>query len=162
MLHIYANAPHSPLILESKLTFAVHIDITIAKVNRMLGLLIRSMQTSRRQSRAPIDHRVMLRTFYAHVRSILEFGCVVWAGAAISHLERLERVQHKFLMLLARCSDKRSDNLDYLALLSHFSVRSIKSRFVQYDLMSLLHIHHARLDSRYCPQVHLISTFRAG
>ena len=58
-----------------------------------------------------------------------------------------QRVQHKFLMWLARCSDKRSDNLDYMALLTHFSVRSIKPRFVQYDLMFLFHIHHARLDS---------------
>ena len=135
------------VILDAKLTFAAHIDVTIAKANRMLGLLIRSMQTSRRQSRVPIDHRVMLCTCYAHVRSILEFGCVVWAGAAVSHLKRLERVQHKFLMWLARCSDKRSDNLDYMALRTHFSVRSIKSRFVQYDLMFLFHIHHARLDS---------------
>ena len=135
------------VILDSKLTFAAHIDTTIAKANRMLGLLIRSMQASRRHSRAPIDHKVMLCTFYAHVRSILEFGCVVWAGAAVSHLKRLERVQHKFLMWLASCSDKRSDNLDYLVLLSHFKVRSIKSRFVQHDLMFLFHVHHARLDS---------------
>ena len=42
-------------------------------------------------------------------------------------------MQHKFLIWLARYSDKRSDNLDYLALLLHFNVRSIKSRFVQYD-----------------------------
>ena len=135
------------VILDSKLTFAAHIDTTIAKANRMLGLLIRSMQASRRHSRAPIDHKVMLCTFYAHVRSIIEFGCVVWAGAAVSHLKRLERVQHKFLMWLASCSDKRSDNLDYLVLLSHFKVRSIKSRFVQHDLMFLFHVHHARLDS---------------
>ena len=113
----------------------------------MLGLLIRSMQASRRHCRAPIDHKVMLCTFYAHVRSILEFGCVVWAGAAVSHLKRLERVQHKCLMWLASCSDKRSDNFDYLVLLSHFKVRSIKSRFVQHDLMFLFHVHHARLDS---------------
>ena len=135
------------VILDSKLTFATHTDVTIAKANRMLGLIIRSMQLSRQHHRANLHHKTMLCTYYAHVRSILEFGCVVWAGAAVSHLKRLERVQHKFLMWLARYSDKRTDNLDYSFLLLHFNVRSMKSRFVQYDLMFLYHIHHARLDS---------------
>ena len=142
------------VILDTKLTFATHVDLTLAKANRMLGLILRSMQLSRRHNRGTFDHKSMLCTFYAHVRSILEFGCVVWAGAAVSHLKRLERVQHKFLIWLARYSDKRSDNLDYLALLLHFNVRSIKSRFVQYDLMFLFHIHHAKLDSAV-----LLSTF---
>ena len=135
------------VILDSKLTFAAHVDQTVAKANRMLGLIIRSMQLSRRYSRAAFDHKTMLCTYYAHVRSIIEYGCVIWAGAAASHLKRLERVQHKFLMWLARYSDRRSDDLDYLALLSHFKVRSIKSRFIQYDIMFLFHIHRGKLDN---------------
>ena len=55
--------------------------------------------------------------------------------------------QNNVQCILYCCSDKRSDNLDYLVLLSHFKVRSIKSRFVQHDLMFLFHVHHARLDS---------------
>ena len=105
----------------------------------MLGLIIRSMQLSRRYSRAAFDHKTMLCTYYAHVRSIIEYGCVIWAGADASHLKWLERVQHKFLMWLACYSDRRSDDLDYLALLSHFKVRSIKSRFIQYDIVFIPH-----------------------
>ena len=63
-------------------------------------------------------------------------------------------MQHQFLIWVAPYSDKHSDNLDYLILLLHFNVRSIKSRFVQYDLMFLCHIHHAKLDSAV-----LLSTF---
>ena len=135
------------VLLDAKLTFASHIDQTIAKSNRMLGLVIRSMQLSRRNNRARFDHKAMLSTYYAHVRSILEYGCIVWAGAAVTHLRRLERVQHKFLMWLARNADNPTDIFDYCALLSHFNVRSIKSRLAQYDLMFLHHIHHARIDS---------------
>ena len=113
----------------------------------MLGLVIRSMQLSRRHHRARFDHKAMLCTFYAHIRSTLEYGCVVWAGAAVTHLKRLERVQHKFLMWLASNSDNPIDSIDYRTLLSHFNVRSIKARFAQYDLMFIFHIHHARIDS---------------
>ena len=33
----------------------------------------------------------------SHVRSILEYGSIIWSDAAKSHIVRLERVQHKFL-----------------------------------------------------------------
>ena len=39
--------------------------------------------------------------FNAHVRSIMEFGSVIWGGVAKTHLSRLERIQHKFFMWLA-------------------------------------------------------------
>ena len=135
------------VILDAKLTFAAHVDHTIARASRMLGLIIRSMQLSRQHNRACFDHRTMLCTYYAHVRSILEYGCVVWSGAAATHLKRIERVQHRFVTWLARNSDKPTDSTDYGALLSHFNIRSMKSRFVQYDLMFLYNVHRARIDS---------------
>ena len=134
------------VLLDAKLTFASHVDLTVAKARRMLGLVIRSMQLSRRHNTTRFDHKAMLCTFYAHVRSILEYGCVVWSGAAVTHLKRLEKVQHKFLMWLARHSDKPTDMADYRSLLAHFNVRSIKARFAQYDLMFLFHIHHGKID----------------
>ena len=135
------------LLLGAKLTFASHIDCTTGRCNRMLGLVIRSMQLSRRHSRARLDHGAMLCTYYAHVRSILEYGCVVWAGAAVTHLKRMEKVQHRFLVWLARNSDRPSNSTDYCTLLSHFDVRSMKSRLAQYDLMFLFHVYRARIDS---------------
>ena len=65
------------VILDTKLTFATHFDLTLVKANRMLGLKLRSMQLSRRHNRGSFDHKSMLCTFYAHVRSILKFDCVL-------------------------------------------------------------------------------------
>jgi len=138
------------VLLDSKLTFGPHVDHTIAKANLMLGLVIRSMQLSRCTNRARFDHKAMLCTFYAHVRSVLEYGCVVWAGAAVTHLKRLERVQHKFLMWLAFNSDKPHESIDYKVLLTHFNVTSIRARFAHYDLLFLFNIHRARID---CPDL---------
>ena len=133
------------VILDAKLTFLPHIDATVAKANRMLGLLIRSMQLPKNFSR--LNHRSLIAAYNAHVRSVLEYGCTVWSGAAHSHLRRLERVQHKFLIWLAHKSDKPSTNLDYSSLLNHFQVHSIKSRFAVYDLTFLHNLFHNRLDA---------------
>ena len=134
------------VMLDSKLTFATHVDATVSKAKRMLGLIIRSMQQPACPRRGKLDHRAMLSAYYAHVRSLIEYGSVVWSGAASTHLKRLERVQHKFLLWLACTSDKPSQNLDYVHLLSHFEVPSIKSRFLQHDMQFIYNIYHGRLD----------------
>ena len=132
------------VILDSKLTFLPHIDATVAKANRMLGLIMRSMQLPRTHNR--LNHKPLITVFNAHVRSLVEYGCIVWAGAAHTHLKRLERLQHKFLIWLARRSDKPSTRTDYISLMSHFHVPSIKSRFAHYDLMFMYNLFHERFD----------------
>ena len=75
------------------------------KANRALGLLMRSFQTGK-DGRSLTQQRVkpVMSTYFANVRSVLEFCSVVWGGAADVHMRRIERVQHKFLMwLCVRC-----------------------------------------------------------
>ena len=135
------------VILDSKLNFACHVDATVLKAKRMLGLLIRSMQLPACPRRTKLNYKAMLCAFNAHVRSIMEYGSVVWSGAAVTHLKRLERIQHSFLIWLACSSDQNSCNLNYDHLLEHFQVSSIKSRLLQHDLMFIHNIFHERLDS---------------
>ena len=137
------------IILDAKLTFAPHVDSVVSKANRMLGLLIRSVQRSRVQRNTRIHHRALICAFNAHVRSLLEYGSVVWAGAADSHLARLERVQHKFLLWLAFVSDRSCASMGYDALLAHFNMYSLRSRFLQHDIMFLHNVLHGRIDSMH-------------
>ena len=78
--------------LDVKLTFAQHVDATVRKCNRMLGLLMRSVQLPRCPRPAKFNHSALLAAYNAHVRSIAEHGSVVWSGAAKTHLARLERM----------------------------------------------------------------------
>ena len=142
------------VILDAKLTFASHVDSTVSKANRMLGLLIRSMQLPRLRRSSRLDHRALICAYNAHVRSLLEYGSVVWSGTADTHLKRLERVQHRFLTWLAFRSDRPSADLGYEALLAHFNMCSVKARFIQHDVMFLYNVHHGRID---CPD--LVSMF---
>ena len=58
-------------------------------------LLMRSMQVSAHAHRVQFDHAAALVAYKAHVRSVLEYGSVIWSGAAVTHLGRLERLQHR-------------------------------------------------------------------
>ena len=51
------------VVLDAKLTFADHVDATVAKANRMLGLLIRSMQMSAGAHRTQFDNGTALAAY---------------------------------------------------------------------------------------------------
>ena len=122
------------VIIDSRLNFSDHIDFVVKRGNRALGLLIRSLQGVR----GGYCKRGVIAAYYANVHSILEYGSVVWAGAASSHLERLERVQHKFLSFLAGTRRDRFDMTDYEGLCLSYKVDALEKRRTASDL-SFLH-----------------------
>ena len=125
------------VIIDSKLSFASHVSRIVSQVNRALGLLMRSFQTGAR--RANFHQQTLLIAYYSNVRFILEYNYVVWAGAAKSHTERVDRVQHKFLMWLNSHTTVFCPSLSYKALLNHFELPSLASRRIQYDPLFLRH-----------------------
>ena len=131
--------------LDQKLTFGPHVDICVKKANRSLGLLFRSFQKTNRKNRLNLSSVQV--AYFAHVRSILEYGSVVWAGAAKTHLDRIERIQHKFLIWLNYHSGYANRSLDYNELLRRFNVTSLKSRRNQHDLLFLRNLFRGRVDS---------------
>ena len=134
------------VIIDSRLNFAAHVSRIVSQANRALGLLIRSFQAGTRG--AKFNQRTLIVTYFANVRSILEYGCVIWAGAAKTHTERVDRVQHKFLMWLNSHTSSSCPSLCYQALLDHFGIPSLCSRRTQYDLLfGLKSIYSGRLNS---------------
>ena len=134
------------IILDAKLTFADHVDAVISKANRMLGLLMRSMQVSNLSHRVRFDHTAALVAYKAHVRSVLEYGSVIWSGAAVTHLRRIERLQHRFLMWLGSKTQTSCPPLDYESLLEMFGCDSMKSRLTHIDLKFVRSVLSGRLD----------------
>ena len=133
------------VILDEKLTFAHHVD-DVRKANRMLGLLIRSMQTAPCMRGARFDHRPVMTAFAAHVRSVIDYASVIWSGAAGTHLARLERLNHRFLMWLAAKTQTRCPSLDYDSLLDHFKCQSIKARMTQADITFMRSVFSGHID----------------
>ena len=131
--------------IDSKLTFANHVDNIVKRANRSLGLLIRSFQTGLTTSK--FNSKALLVAYFCNVRSILEYCSVVWAGAAESHKVRVDRVQHKFLLwLIHHIPSGQAPSLSYEHLLKHFKIPSLAARRVQHDLLFTRNIIRARLD----------------
>ena len=134
------------VMLDEKLTFAQHVDEVVRKANRMLGLLIRSMQAASCMRGARFDHRPVLTAFGAHVRSVIDYDSVIWSSAAGTHMGRLERPNHRFLMWLAARTQERCPSLDYDSLLGHFKYQSIKGRMIQTDIAFMRSVFGDRID----------------
>ena len=95
------------------------------------------------------DHKAVMCAFNAHVRSVLEYASVIWSGAAVTHLARLERLQHRFLMWLGARTQSQCPPMDYDSLLLLFNTMSIKARFIQADIMFMYKVLHQRIDSDF-------------
>ena len=133
--------------LDTKLTFGAHVDLTVKKANRALGVLIRSFQKA--NPRGYLNVSSVLTSYYAHVRSNLEYCCVIWNGAADAHTDRISRIEHKFLIWLnAHCRD-RSASLSYADLLRHFRLTSVSARRAQHDIMFIRNVFKGRISSSF-------------
>ena len=77
------------------------------------------------------------------------FCSVVWGGAARVHMERIERVQHKFLIwLCSRC--RLSDvSLEYDDLFRYFGLTTLAARRTQHDLMFIRNIQNQSVESSF-------------
>ena len=83
------------VILDSKLTFVDHLNITINKANNMLSFI-------KRFSFHFKDPYTIKTLYVSYVRSILEYCCVVWAPYQETYINRLESVQKQFLLFALR------------------------------------------------------------
>lgn len=136
-------------LVDERLTIGDHVDSTVRKANRALGLLMRTFQTGKhgRHLKAA-NQRSIMSTYFANVRSILEYCSVVWGGAARTHMQRLERVQHKFLVWLsARC--RVTGSYAYQDLVARFNVTTMAARIDQHDILFLRNIHRHRICSSF-------------
>ena len=143
------------VILDSKLTFTAHVDHIVSKARRALGVLMRSFQFCHGQNRL-LNQKAIMTAYCANVRSILEYGSQIWAGAAKTHMDRIERVQHKFLLWLTHRTEagKQARDLSYDALQALFRLPSLTSRRYQHDIVFFHSILQGRCDSMY-----LLSSF---
>jgi len=133
------------VVLDQKLTFESHIDSIVSKANMALGLMIRSLQAGHRGTK--YQPSAIVAAYYANVRSVLENCSVIWSGAAKTHADRIERIQHKFLMWHSAHSGINSQSLSYNSLLSVHSFTSLAARRTQHDLVFLARVFKHKIDS---------------
>lgn len=76
--------------LDSRMSMTVHIDHITSRAFRNLGFVMRTCQ--------PFNHLVTHKIVYcAYVRCILEYASSIWSPHYAIHINRIERIQKKFL-----------------------------------------------------------------
>ena len=140
------------VVLDQKLTFSDHVDCITKKANCALGLLIRTFQSA--SPRCKLNTLAVLAAYNTNVRSILEYCSVIWGGAARSHVVRVERIQHKFLMWLAMYSGSNGTSLEYSRLLSLCNMQHLYARRVQSDILFV-----CKLFKGFISSAHLLECF---
>ena len=117
-----------------------------------MGIMIRSLQTG--CHRGSLNARPILSAYFGNVPSVLEYGCVIWGGASKTQLERLDRIQHKFLIWLAsfKNTSHPSQSLDCKHLLQSFNVTSLAHRILQYNVLFVYRVHSGKVDSPFLLQ----------
>ena len=83
------------ILLDSKLSFSQHIAVTTAKAYAVLGFVKRNTQQF-----TDIDSLKSL--YFALVRSVLEYGVLVWAPYQVVQISRIERIQRQFIRYALR------------------------------------------------------------
>ena len=135
--------PDLGIIIDSKLTFAQHVDHAVTRDNRALGLLMRSFQTGVRPGKFRTS--AIWTAYFANVRSILEYGSVIWTGAAETHTVRIDRIQHKFLIWLLSHSWS-----GYWSSISYENLQTSRSKLSSNAARHFLHSKHFQARNRLC------------
>lgn len=114
--------------MDPKLSYQHHIDHIIAKANKLLGYINRT-------TRLFSNLRCFCILFVALIRPIVEYCSIIWAPTYQIHIDRIEKIQKKFVKLLCFrfCIPYASENYSYL--LSFFSLQSLNVRRKFYDIM---------------------------
>lgn len=130
------------ILLDSELRFDTHIDKITSKAFKTLGFILRNTKEFRQP-----DSIILL--YNALVRSCLEYCCVAWNPHYKKYIDRIERLQKKFLKILSyRLKLRFLDN--YNSRLKHFNMTSLEERRRSQDLIFLYKIVNGMLD---CPQL---------
>lgn len=83
------------IMLDSKLTFRDHIAYIVNKSSKTLGFVFRATKKFK-------DPLCIKALYCALVRSILEYGCVVWSPHYQNGVQRIEAIQRKFVRFALR------------------------------------------------------------
>lgn len=118
------------VIFQSDLSFNLHIDSIVLKALRMLGFI-------RRSTKYVVDTRAIVCLYYSFVRSILEYCSGIWSPTYACHIDRIERVQNKFVKYLLYKFHFPYAGVPYEVRLQLCGMKSLEQRRKEFLLLFL-------------------------
>lgn len=126
---------------DGKCSFSSHINVITSKARRSLGFIMRNSQDFTKVS-------TVITLYAAFCRSILEYASPVWSPTTTSHIKSIERVQHKFLIFVARkFFNDRSTPLNYSHYEERLKLKSLENRRIIADIKFIINAFKGTIDS---------------
>lgn len=118
------------IIIDKKLKFNAHIDSIVNRSAKMLGFLKRNTK----EFRNPYSKTML---FNSLVRSILEYGSIIWNPSYTIHIDRIEKINKAFTRHLAFVTSGVSNRCNYRQRLEHFNIVRLKYRRIMLEVIVL-------------------------
>lgn len=109
------------VVFQKDLSFSRHIDNIVLKGFRLLGFI-------KRNTRDIYDVKAITTLYYSLIRSTLEYCSIIWTPNYNCHIQRIERVQNKFVKYLLYKLRFPYQNVDYNTRLLLCGLTSLENR----------------------------------
>jgi hypothetical protein len=132
------------IIFSSSLSFTVRIQLITIKATRSLGFIIRNTHD--------FNNIVTLKTLYfALVCSILEYCSILWNPYQLLLINKIERVQNKFLRYINTKIPNNCIITDhcYELLRRQVNINSLSSRRLYFDVIYIYKILHGKIKDSF-------------
>ncbi|CAH2269505.1 jg944 [Pararge aegeria aegeria] len=126
------------VLLDTKLLYDKHVDQIVSKASRMLGYLSRSSKDFTKLKTIKI-------LYCALVRSNLEYASQIWNPHYEVYIQRIERIQKKFIRFL-KFRFKLNSSLSYEAICAQLHLLPLALRRNINDITLLINIANNKVD----------------
>lgn len=124
------------------LNFSLHVNKIVSKSFQMLGFV-------KRITKDFSDTNTLMMLYNSYIRSRLEYCSQIWNPSSTAKINKLERVQKKFLKHLSYKRRVMYKQLSYEELCCNFNVKSLQSRRNIADLSFLNKVVTNSINSPY-------------
>lgn len=128
------------VIVDQKLDFREHIDHIAKKGARLAGFVIRQTKTFK-------EPEIPIILFNCYVRSLLEYCSPIWSPSYAVHINRIERLQKKFIYHLTYANNRCRSLTSYDSRLQHYNMFPLDHRRKTADIVFLHKIINGIIDS---------------
>jgi len=130
------------ILFDSKLKFDGHISNIFIRSNKILGFIQRNYGNF-------TDIDAFKFIYCSLVRSICEYGSIIWSPYQTSYKLKLEKIQQKLLRFISfKCSITREPHSSYSPLLAIMNLETSEKRRMRLDIYFTFKIFAGNID---CP-----------
>lgn len=138
------------IVLDSKLSFELHVDNVVRRAMKCLGFILRISKEFRQRSSVIILFKTL-------VRPILEYATLIWNPLYDKYIQRIERVQKKFINTLNYRYNRHRYYFSYEDNLNFYKLETLIVRRNIFDVCFIYKIFNNMVDSPLCTSYFSIS-----